>query len=268
MQERLKIAVIAAEVAGKLVLSMWSNELNGEFKIDNSPVTAADKASERLIKQLILDKFPKDGFFGEETGRQIGSSGYFWACDPIDGTWSYLNHEDTCTVCLSLHKEEKTYLSVIYNPFTDVLYQGAIGISPTRNGELMPLVRKTKLEDGVVNFFISSNRVEDVARLYELRRRGTISKLVTQGGSIAHSMAQLACGINNAFVGIANKPSNIWDLAGGIFLIREAGGMVTNLKGDAVDGVNAKEALIASSHPAIHQEILEALNEMEFGKER
>ena len=123
------------------------------------------------------------------------------------------------------------------------------------------------MEQAVVNFFISSNRTYDVARLYELRRRGTISKLVTQGGSIAHSLAQIACGINSAFVGIANKPSNIWDLAGGIFLIRQVGGKVTNLKGEDVDGVKAKETLVASSHPNIHKAILAALNEVGFGEE-
>ncbi len=265
LEERLKTAVLAAELAGKLILSMWSNDLTEEYKIDKSPVTAADKASEKLIKDLLLGRFPDDGFLGEETGMQEGQSGCFWACDPIDGTWSFLNHEDTCTVCISLHQEEETLLSVIFNPFTNVLYQGAIGIPPTRNGVLMPLVKKTKLEEGVVNFFISSNRITDVARLFMLRKHGYISKLVTQGGSIAHSMAQIACGINNVFVGIANKPSNIWDLAGGIFLIRQAGGVVTNLQGENVNGVQAKETLVASSNPSIHQEILAHLNEAKFG---
>ncbi len=267
LETKLHLAVEVAKEAAELIIGLRDRkEIELFFKDDNSPVTSADRASEKLIRARLLGTFPTDGFVGEELEPVKGTSGLVWSCDPIDGTWSYLNHEITCTICIGLHRDNETLLAVVYNPFTHQLYTGYKNGGAAMNDKKLPLVEKYSLDRAVVNFVVSRTKMQDVDRLYDLRNSGKLSKLLSLGGSIAYSLAQVSSGAHNVFVGNTAKPSNLWDLAGGIFLIRQSGGVVTNLQGVDLNTVKSDEVLVASSNPTIHAEALKALNEINFGK--
>ncbi len=88
---RLDWALEVATRGGDSTLRHFrSPQLAVEQKADSSPVTVADQGAERLMRQLILDRFPADGIVGEEFGTTEGSSGYTWVLDPIDGTKSFI----------------------------------------------------------------------------------------------------------------------------------------------------------------------------------
>ena len=266
MKDRLKIATEAVLSAGALIVELQLKGATLEFKADKSPVTNADKASEQTIRQILLKAYPNDGFIGEEFPAIPARSPYTWSCDPIDGTWSYLNHEKTTTISLALHEGEKTVLAVIYNPFTNDLYTGGEGLPSTLNGHALPRVHKPNLQRSVVNFFISRTKIRDINILYELRYQRIITKVISQGGSLAHALAMVASGANNVFIGNSHKPSNIWDLAAGAYLIRSIGGRVSNIAGEELDTIPANTVVVASTNTVIHNEVLQVLAEKDFGK--
>lgn len=90
--ERLRLALEIARQAGEVTLEHFrSPQLAVERKSDDSPVTAADRAAETLLRQRISEHFPDDGIVGEEFGETPGSSGFVWVLDPIDGTKSFIH---------------------------------------------------------------------------------------------------------------------------------------------------------------------------------
>jgi len=264
---RYELALEVVKEVGILIIDRRnSGNVDVNFKDDSSPVTNVDQEAEVIVRQRLLAQHPNDGFIGEELENITGTSGFSWSCDPIDGTWSYLNHEITCSICLNLHHGKEVLAAIIYNPFTSQLYTGKVGGPPTLNGLTLPSLNKTVLNLAVVNFQISGWFEEDVNRLFVLRSGHHISKLIRLGGSIAYSLAQVAAGAHSVFIRRASNTSNVWDIAGGLFLIRQAGGLVTDLKGNDLYEVQSGEILVASTNPEIHEQILSRLKGLDFGK--
>lgn len=263
---RFELALEVVDEVGKLIVEKQNaGAIDVFFKEDRSPVTNVDREAEAHIRSRLLSKHPNDGFIGEELKTIEGTSGYRWSCDPIDGTWSYLNHEITCSICINLHQGDEVLAAIIYNPFTNQLYTSKLGAPATLNGNKLPTVHKTVLKLGVVNFQIAGRFGADINHLYELRAGQHMSKLVRLGGSIAYSLAQVAVGAHSVYIRRNENSSNIWDLAGGLFLIRQAGGLVTDLDGNDLHDVTPGEILVASTNPEIHKQILTHLNAINFG---
>jgi myo-inositol-1(or 4)-monophosphatase len=98
-------------------------------------VTAADKATEKLIFDRIREKYPEHRFFGEETGHSDDTaSPYCWIVDPIDGTVCYLHNCHTWTVSIALYKGDEGVASAVYAPMLDELYVAIAGQGATLNG--------------------------------------------------------------------------------------------------------------------------------------
>src|SRR6266404_6087396 len=89
-RERYETAIEAAQQAGRLALRYFDGEFRVEWKQDRSPVTVADREAEVLLRTRLLGAFPGDGFLGEESGDVVGSSGFRWIIDPIDGTRNFV----------------------------------------------------------------------------------------------------------------------------------------------------------------------------------
>src|SRR4051812_45310674 len=89
---RLELAIAAGKEAGRLTLQYFQRDnFEVERKADASPVTIADRSAEHLLRERIATAFGQDGILGEELGTTVGSSGYTWILDPIDGTKSFIS---------------------------------------------------------------------------------------------------------------------------------------------------------------------------------
>lgn len=265
MRERLQIAVDIVKKAGERIMKIRTTGFEQLFKSDESPVTNADREAEKMIRDVLMDAFPQDGFIGEEFGEVSSQSGLTWACDPIDGTWSYINLENTFTISLGLLQGNLPVLAVIHNPLTGEWYTGAEGIPSQYNQMTMPVVTAKTISDSVVNFFIHRSRLKAVGILYELRNESKINKLVSQGGSLASALAQIARGSNNVFVGLSSKRSGIWDVAAGLYLIRSVGGKVSLLNGEPVElTLPPFTTMIASTNAEVHEDALRVLQAAGF----
>jgi myo-inositol-1(or 4)-monophosphatase len=226
-----------------------------KWKADHSPVTEADRALELLIKERLLAQFPGYGFIGEELPETKSLDGLVWVCDPIDGTWSFLNKELTVSIALALLQGGKPVLGIVYNPITEELFTSE-GSTALANGVELPMMKKPSLERSIVNLQISPSTASSALHLVELWAEGKYAKLLMQGGSVAYALAKVAEGVHNVYVGWTRKKPNIWDVASGIHLIETAGGVVTDVFGRPFKEKSAN-GLIASADTEIHREMVE-----------
>ena len=259
LEYQLTKAREAVVEAGKIVLDRYQRKDFGiEYKCDGSPVTKADKEAEEKIRNVLLTAFPSNSFTGEEFDPINGTDAYRWYCDPIDGTWCIINGEKTASTSIALSENGNTVLAVVYNPFTNELFAGAEGIKTKLNDEQIPRFNRDAPTEAVYNFQISAKRKSDVLELYDLWEQKAIAKLISRGGSIAYNLAQVAEGSHSVYIAASTKPSDEWDIAGGIYLVRSVGGEISQLDEGRV--------LIASTNPKIHQKTLDLLARTNFGK--
>jgi fructose-1,6-bisphosphatase/inositol monophosphatase family enzyme len=259
--------------AGKEIKAVRrSGDFDTKFKDDGSPYTRADLLAEELIRGTLLLEFPGDGFEGEEFEKTPSKNGRTWRCDPIDGTWAYVNYEDTVATTLTLHEiqpdgSEKTILALINNLFSaERLYIAGEGINTTLDGEPLPQIQRDPSRL-IVNYNVSPEESEEnVPELIKLWQPGKrpVVKAVSMLGAASYSLAHIIKGSHDIYVTSLAKPFKVWDIAAGIYLVEKNGGVVTNLSGEPID--QDETVIIAAKSPACHANFLEHLSKTEFGK--
>src|SRR5690606_3368373 len=121
---RLRHAIEIAREAGQLTLKFFrQGGVQVDRKADGSPVTAADRGAEELLRRRITEKFPQDAILGEEFGEQTGTAGYRWVLDPIDGTKSFIHGVPLYTTLVAVIRDEPRDAT----PVLGVVYAHATG---------------------------------------------------------------------------------------------------------------------------------------------
>ena len=124
-EKELEIAIEAARKASTIILEIYnSRELGVEIKDDNSPVTRADKAADKIIREHLAKHFPNYALLTEESSDDLSrlNNDYVFIVDPIDGTKEYVAHSDEFTVNIGLAYKHKPVMGVILIPVTGELY--------------------------------------------------------------------------------------------------------------------------------------------------
>ena len=134
-EKELATAQRIAEQAGRLALENHARGFESESKPDESPVTSADRANERLITKLLTDAFPDDGLLGEEGAARESSNGRRWIIDPIDGTKSFIRGIPTWGVMLALESDGEVVAGACNLPGLGELYSAASGLGAFCNGK-------------------------------------------------------------------------------------------------------------------------------------
>lgn len=125
---RLDFAVAIAREAGNQTLELFrSDELDLNRKSDGSPVTAADRAAEELLRERISNEFPDDAILGEEFGETDGTSGYRWVLDPIDGTKAFISGVPLYTTLVAVMHDDQPLIGVINAPAAGEMVYAANG---------------------------------------------------------------------------------------------------------------------------------------------
>jgi myo-inositol-1(or 4)-monophosphatase len=220
-------------------------ELDVERKGTQDLVSEADRACEDMIVGALRRLFPEDGFLGEERGVQNAGAKATWIIDPIDGTANFLRGIPLWCVSLGLLAEGEFVIGIIYNPITDELYAARQGQGATLNGRKIEVSQVKTLEDARLAIGFSYRRpvaphAEAVKALLDAHCE--YSRL----GSGALGLALTADG---RLDGYWEAHINVWDVAAGICIVKEAGGHVNNFLGE--DGLTKGNAILASS-PLLH----------------
>jgi histidinol-phosphatase len=131
LSRRLDFAVDASRQAGKLILGYYQQEgLNVDLKQDESPVTAADRGAEELIRRLVDESFSQDGVLGEEFGEKPSANGFRWILDPVDGTQSFVHGVPLFGTLIGLEYQGEVVAGVCRIPALNEVAYAARGQEP------------------------------------------------------------------------------------------------------------------------------------------
>ncbi len=252
----LKIAKQAALEAGEIITSYFGKKHQYKFKNKDKSdfATQADLESEQKIVQILTKNFPTHNIIAEENNKIDKGSDYTWAIDPLDGTISYAARVPSFTVSIGLLKVNEPILGVIYHVSSGDLYFGEKSKGAFLNEKKINVNKKNKLESAVVSMDLGHKKNRQIKfNSYVMPLCNKVGYIYNLGSG-ALALAYTAQGILEAQLQIGG----LWDVLAGTIIVKEAGGKVTDLKGDEPDW-NKKQVDIVASNGLIHDQILEAL---------
>jgi len=259
MLEFLKVCEEAARAAGKVLLDL-QGRISVREKGPRDLVTEADLASQETIQQIVLGAFPDHDFLGEEdssfdTRRERTSGNYCWIVDPLDGTTNYVHRLQTFSVSVALERQGQILVGVVFDPIMDECYSATANGGALLNGSRLSTSKCSRLTEALVAASLpaavprgSLMVSQFVELLYECRA-------VRRLGSAALNMCYLAAGRLDAYWAPSIK---IWDIAAGLLIVREAGGVVTDSTGGELDLAQPK--MIAAANDGVHRELIKVVN--------
>ncbi|MBN1684073.1 MAG: inositol monophosphatase [Gammaproteobacteria bacterium] len=235
MHPFINTAIKAARLAGDIIMRGY--ERLDTIKVSNKDphdlVTNIDLAAERAIIETIESAYPDHGFLGEETGVTNSNNPqleYQWIIDPLDGTTNFVHGFGHFAVSIALKYKNKIEHGVIYDPLRNDLFTASRGRGATKNNQRIRVGNKTELQEALIGtgFPFRSPRYLDA--YYEaLKRLSTQCLGMRRAGAAALDLAYVASGQLDGFWETGLKP---WDIAAGVLLIKEAGGLVSDLQGN------------------------------------
>lgn len=257
LQILLDVATEAALAAGA-VLQGYLGKLEDNITEKGRPgdlVTAADKASEAVILEVLHRHFPEHSILAEESGK-IGDQDhqYLWAIDPLDGTTNYAHQYPAFCVSIGLLINGKPQVGVIYDPSQNELFRAATGLGATRNRRLIRVSDTSELNKSLLVTGFAYDRRETSDNNYaEFCHLTHLTQGVRRSGSAALDLASVACGRVDGYWERGISP---WDVVAGIILLQEAGGKVT-----AYDGTPFKlsSGRILATNAYLHDSLSQAL---------
>jgi myo-inositol-1(or 4)-monophosphatase len=251
----LKVAVEAAQEAGRLLMDNFSSEKKIAYKGRIDLVTEMDTRSEELIVSYIKKEFPGHNILAEERERQDTDSEFTWIIDPLDGTVNYAHSFGFFCVSIALqHKDKGVVAGVVNAPYLRECYTAASGEGACLNGDPIRVSNTDSLERAMLATGFPYDIKESRANIDCFTRFLLESQAVRRPGSAAIDICSVAAG---KFDGFWEVKLNPWDTAAGSLILREAGGIITDFKGEPFDPFK-KEVL--ASNGKIHQQMMEVIN--------
>jgi histidinol-phosphatase len=226
MRSFLEVGLEAVTSAQEVLLKYFDTDLGFERKLDNSPVTIADREAEAVIKSIIHQRFPDHGFYGEEEGEQNETAEYTWVIDPIDGTKSYMRGLPYFATELALVKQSEIILGISNAPVLQKLLHAEKNQGTMLNGKTLRVSSIANLSDA----FICHGSIKSFVPLGHLEHLGNLfgSCFAEKGFGDTWGFHYVAQGKIDGIV-LANI--RFWDVAAQAIIIEEAGGKVTDMFG-------------------------------------
>ncbi|HLF47102.1 MAG TPA: inositol monophosphatase family protein [Chitinophagaceae bacterium] len=258
----LKNTLIEAVRAGAEELKKY---FNNDFKIShkegmNNLVTEADHAAEAAILRIIKNRFPDHQVLAEESGEIIRDSGFKWIVDPIDGTVNFAHGIPLCSVVIAIEKDREIIMSAVSAPLLNEMYFAEKGMGATLNDKRISVSDESSV--------LNSCLVTGFPYTYINNKNGPLEifgRLVRKGipvrrlGSAAIDLCWVACG---RFDGFYEHKLEAWDSAAGYLIVEEAGGRVTDFKGNKF---SPYQPHVLATNGKIHEEMLALIkNEKEL----
>jgi len=253
-------ATAIAQEAGKLLMPFFDRRIGYEYKGDVDLVTEADKASERLIVSRLRAAWPEHDIVGEEGTRDTHGGGFRWYVDPLDGTTNFAHGYPVFCVSLGLELEGELIAGVLYDPTRDELFAAEKGSGATLNAKPIHVSTTTTLAESILGTGFPSFKRHKNPNIHFYHQLTLRSHGVRRAGSAALDLANVASGRYDGFWEFNLNP---WDTAGGVLLVREAGGIVTRFDGTPFR-IDSRETIAANPH--IHKELLDNFREMFAGR--
>jgi myo-inositol-1(or 4)-monophosphatase len=260
MKTQLSEWRIAAEEAARLGaerLEFWRTKFSVREKAHADLVTDADHDSQRAIRTFILEKFPNHAFLGEEDpgakAGKISPDVPTWIVDPLDGTANYVHDVPAYCVSIGLMLDGKPAVGAILDPRQNELFSAATGQGATLNGKPLRVSEIGDLKRAMLSTGFPPDPECQERNLHWWRVLSFQAQALRRTGSTALNLAYVSAGRFDGYWAFDNFA---WDVAAGIVLVQEAGGIVTQTDGSTIDAF--KPDLVAAN-PEIHARLMELL---------
>lgn len=248
----LQAAIDAAHAAAEVIQGFYRRNLAVTLKADKSPVTEADVRAEQAIHELLHARFPDYGFFGEETGRHAMDAENIWVVDPLDGTKSFVRETPFFSTQIALLRAGKLVLGVSCASAYGEMAWAEQGGGAFLDGEPLHVSAIGAIDEA----FLSTGNLKTLAKSgADWERFGALAARVSRlrgYGDFLHYHL-LARGALDA---VLESDVNILDIAALSVIVREAGGMVTQLDGGEI-GLDS--TTILATNGALHAPLLAAM---------
>jgi len=253
MHPMLNIAVRAARSAGNIIMRYADrvDSLSVSSKARNDFVTEVDKMAEQEIIAILKKSYPDHGILAEESGLQGDASEYQWVIDPLDGTTNFVRGFPQFAVSIAFKHKGKLDQAVVYDPVRQELFTASKGSGAQLNNRKLRVTKQKDLEGALLGTgfpFRQQEYLESYMQMFKALFPDTSG--IRRAGAASLDLAYVAAGRLDGFweFGLSE-----WDMAAGVLLIKEAGGISTNFRGN--DSYLETGNIIAGT-PKIHHAIL------------
>lgn len=254
MGYELRVAIKAAEEAGRILLKEFKKFSDFEFKNKREIVTSADYKSEEKILEIIKGSFPDHSVYSEEKGMLDQGSSALWIIDPLDGTTNFSRKIPLFNVSIALAVHKKLSLGVVFNPFTKELYYAQEGKGAYLNKHKIKVSDERDLSKAIISLWrgTSEKDVDQLKKLFD--KIHDKPHTIRMFSSCALELCYVASGKLDAFI---NHGSKLSDYAAGALIVQEAGGRVTDFNNKPF---NLKTKNIVASNSKIHNNIIRTIS--------
>ena len=252
MQALLNTAVQAARKGGDMTLRYFGRPSGLEVarKSQNEYVTQADHASEQIIIEAIHQRYPEHAILAEESGS-AGSSDFEWIIDPLDGTTNFIHGFPVFAVSVGLRVKGRLEVGVVYDPTRQEMFTAIRGQGAQLDGRRIRVSGRNSLDGALIGtgfpYRASGKWMLEYLEMFQDVMQHAAG--VRRPGAAALDLSYVAAGRLDGFWEFGLQ---IWDIAAGALLIREAGGMVSNLTDD---GDYLETGNLIAGTPKVHEEL-------------
>jgi myo-inositol-1(or 4)-monophosphatase len=264
MPQPLEVCMEAAKAGGQVLLD-WQHRFVVREKAARDLVTEADVSAQEAIREIIHKAFPEHDFLSEEeacdrVGRGLEAipqrrSDFRWIVDPLDGTTNYVHHLPGFAVSIALQQGSEVVIGAVYDPIADELFVGQRGRGATLNGRPIRTSGCQRLGEALIAVSFPPHVSRESLEIQRFVEILLASQSVRRMGSAALNLSYVAAGRLDGYVATS---VNIWDVAAGLLLVREAGGSESGIDGDALC-LERPELIVAASQP-LHEQLMKVAN--------
>lgn len=252
LSELLRFANTVADEARPASLKYFRADPELVIKADGSPVTVADRETERVIRELLYRGYPQHAVLGEEHGWTRSDQPYTWVVDPIDGTRSFVAGAPTYGMLLALLYDGAPVLGIIDIPALNERWCGVVGRSTTMNGRPARIRSCVAVEQAVFTI-ISADKLAGGERsaVDELSRMARVFRYASDG----YAYPLLASGYTDLVVAVGQQP---FDFLALVPVVEGAGGCITDWAGNRL-GLESDGRVLVAATAELHREALNVL---------
>jgi len=254
----INVMVKACRKASKILIRDFGEieNLQVSLKGPGDFVSASDKNVEKILIEELQKARPDYSILSEEIGEINNNKSFKWIIDPIDGTSNFLHGIPHFAISIGLEYEKEIICGIIYDPIKDEMFTAEKGNGSYLNNQRMRVSSRSKVKDCII--FTGGPKYGSVDRDLSMAEYKKFSDEVfipiRKLGSGSLDMAYVASGRCDGFW---SRNLNYWDIAAGIIIVKEAGGFVSDFKGE--NRYNETKTMLATNSK-INQEMIEILS--------
>jgi myo-inositol-1(or 4)-monophosphatase len=258
----LSAAVEIAREAGKVLEHHHEKGVAVEYKGEYDVVTAADRASEKLIVEQLRQRFPAHSIVAEEGGGISNGSEFVWHVDPLDGTTNFAHGFPAFAVSMGLARKGEPIAGVVYDPIRKELFSAEKGSGAYLNNRRIRVSKTAALAESLFGTGFPSPRRHVDVNIHFFHQVSMLSHGIRRAGSAALDLCSVAAGRLDGFWEFGLKT---WDVAAGLLIVTEAGGRYGDMKGGHYE---LGSGHLAATNGAVHEELLRLFDEVFQGRYR